>query len=196
MVPPGYRDLSKHKGNYQSNATPNQTIKKTHRLENIILVLGINKFHNTLLQILQIQRVLRRRPRQDIILIINQRRRQLFTRVELDIHPILLHNPLNTPPSNADNAFMIRFRDMEANLRRQLFLQKRKTVDRAAVIPCHVDQEIMVVERLEFNLDVGGGHDFIDLAVFLAADEFTVFVGEFELEPDLVLETLITDDKK
>lgn len=48
----------------------------------------------------------------------------------------------------------------------------------------------MIIERLEFDLDVRRLHDFVDLAVLLPADELSVFVGKLNLEPNFMMESL------
>jgi len=48
----------------------------------------------------------------------------------------------------------------------------------------------VVVERLKLDFDIGRLHDFVDLAVLLSADEVAVFVRQFNLEADLVMEVL------
>ena len=45
----------------------------------------------------------------------------------------------------------------------------------------------MLVERLEFDLDVGRLHNLVDLAILLAADELAVLVSELDLEAYLVM---------
>lgn len=52
----------------------------------------------------------------------------------------------------------------------------------------------MLVEGLEFDLDRGVGHDLVQLAVLLPADELAVLVGELELEPDFRLEGLRAEE--
>ena len=50
-----------------------------------------------------------------------------------------------------------------------------------------VDQEVVVVEGLKLDLDVGRLHDLVDLAILLAADELAVLVSELNLEAYLVM---------
>ena len=45
----------------------------------------------------------------------------------------------------------------------------------------------MLVERLEFDLDVGRLHNLVDLAILLATDELAVLVSELDLEAYLVM---------
>lgn len=51
----------------------------------------------------------------------------------------------------------------------------------------------MVIEGLEFDFGVGRLHNLVDFAIFLAADEFTMFVGQLNLETDFVMERLGDD---
>ena len=48
----------------------------------------------------------------------------------------------------------------------------------------------MLVEGLELDLHIGCLHDLVDLAVLLPADEFAVLVRKFDLEADLMMESL------
>lgn len=48
----------------------------------------------------------------------------------------------------------------------------------------------MIVESLEFDLDIGGLHNLVDLSIFLTADEFTVLIRQFNLETNFVMESL------
>ena len=58
------------------------------------------------------------------------------------------------------------------------------------VVAGDVYEEVVLIERLEFDLDVSGLHDLVDFAVLLAANELPMFIGEFNLEADLVMEGL------
>ena len=59
------------------------------------------------------------------------------------------------------------------------------------VVACNVDEEVVVIEGLELDLDVGGLHDLVDFAVLLSTDKLAVLVGELDLEADLVVEGLL-----
>lgn len=48
----------------------------------------------------------------------------------------------------------------------------------------------MIVESFEFYFHIRSLHDFIDFAVLLAADKFSVFVGELNLKSNLVVKGL------
>ena len=50
-----------------------------------------------------------------------------------------------------------------------------------------IDEEVVLVERLELDLDVGRLHNLVDLAILLAADELAVLVSELDLEAYLVM---------
>lgn len=54
----------------------------------------------------------------------------------------------------------------------------------------YVNEEVVIIERLELDLDVGRLHNLVELAVLLARDEFSVLVRELNLEADLVMERL------
>lgn len=161
--------------------------KKTH--------LRINKLHDRLLQIIQIDSILRRRPRHHIILIIivTSQLRKFLSIAELDIHPILLHDSLDTPPANSDDPFMVRLGHVERDLRGKFFLEESKTLENGGVVARDVDQEVVIVERFEFDFHVRRLHDLIDLPVLLATDELAVFVCELDLEAYLVVEGLWTE---
>ena len=58
------------------------------------------------------------------------------------------------------------------------------------VVAGDVYEEVVLIERLEFDLDVSGLHDLVDFAVLLAANELPMFIGEFNLEANLVMEGL------
>jgi hypothetical protein len=48
----------------------------------------------------------------------------------------------------------------------------------------------VVVECLKLYLDVRGLHDLVDFPILLAADEVPVFIRQFDLEANLVMEGL------
>ena len=54
----------------------------------------------------------------------------------------------------------------------------------------NLNVEIVIVQRLEFDLDVAGLHDFVDLSVLLSTDKLAVLIRELNLEADLELVTL------
>lgn len=62
-------------------------------------------------------------------------------------------------------------------------------MQRTSIGASEVDEEVVVVERLELDLDVAR-LDLVQLAVLLARDEVAVVVRELELETDLVVEGL------
>lgn len=85
---------------------------------------------------------------------------------------------------------MVRLRYVERDLSWQLLLQKRQTLEDRPVTSGDVDEEVVLIERLELDLDIGGLHDLVYLAILLAADELTVLVGKLNLEAYLVVESL------
>lgn len=48
----------------------------------------------------------------------------------------------------------------------------------------------MVIESLKLDFDVCGLHDLVNFTVLLSTNELAVFVGQFNLEADLVVESL------
>ena len=58
------------------------------------------------------------------------------------------------------------------------------------VVAGDVYEEVVLIERLEFDLDVSGLHDLVNLAVLLATNELAVLIGELDLEANLMVETL------
>jgi len=70
-------------------------------------------------------------------------------------------------------------------------LKQRQALDDRKVGPGDVDEEVVVVESLELDLDIGSLHDLVDFAILLPADELPVFVRELNLETNLVVEGLI-----
>ena len=61
----------------------------------------------------------------------------------------------------------------------------------ANIIASNVDQEVLIVERLELNFGVCHRHDLVDLAVLLPADKLPMLIRELQLEANLVLEGLV-----
>ena len=48
---------------------------------------------------------------------------------------------------------------------------------RAAIVAGDIDAEVVIVECLELDLDIGCLHYLVDLAVLLPADEFAMLVS-------------------
>lgn len=48
----------------------------------------------------------------------------------------------------------------------------------------------MVVESFKFDFHIRSLHDFINFAVLLATNKFSVFVGQLDLKTNLVVEGL------
>ena len=76
---------------------------------------------------------------------------------------------------------------MERDFRRELFLKKSETMKNGTVTTRNLDVEIVIVQRLEFDLDVAGLHDFINFSVLLPANELAVLIRKLDLETNLVL---------
>jgi hypothetical protein len=76
---------------------------------------------------------------------------------------------------------------MERDLRRKFLLKESKTLENGTVAARNLDVEIVIVQRLEFDLDVAGLHDFVDLSVLLSTDKLAVLVSKLNLEADLML---------
>lgn len=138
----------------------------------------INLLHHRLLQRLQIRRVLRRRTSHHIvvIIIIPTQRSKLLRIRELDIHPILLHDALDTAPANANDALVVPLWNVERDLGRQFLLEQAQALQDGRIRPGNVDEEVVVVERLKLDLDIRRLHDLVDLSVLLAADKVSVFI--------------------
>lgn len=66
-------------------------------------------------------------------------------------------------------------------------MKKRKTLENRAVAARNLDIEIVIIQCLEFYLDVAGLHDFVDLSILLSTNKFTVLVCKLDLEADFVL---------
>ena len=63
-------------------------------------------------------------------------------------------------------------------------------MENRGIVTSDVDEEIIIIEGLELDLDVGGLHDLVDLAVLFAANKLAVFVGKLNLEANFVVESL------
>lgn len=89
--------------------------------------LRIDELHDRLLKIFQIDGVLGRRPRNDVVVIIvvTAQGRKLLSVRELDVNAIFLHDALNAPAADTDDALVIGFWDMERDFGRQFLLQER-----------------------------------------------------------------------
>ena len=48
----------------------------------------------------------------------------------------------------------------------------------------------MLIEGLKLDFDIRSLHDFVYLAIFLSADEFTMFIRKLNLEANFVMEGL------
>lgn len=79
---------------------------------------------------------------------------------------------------------------MERDFRRKFFLKEGETLKDGTVTARNLNVEIVIVQRLEFDLDVAGLHDFVDLSVLLSTDKLAVLIRELNLEADLELVTL------
>ena len=80
---------------------------------------------------------------------------------------------------------------MERDFRRKFFLKEGETLENGAVASGDLNVEIVIVQRLEFDLNVAGLHDFVDLSVLLSTNKLAMLVREFDLEADLVLVDLL-----
>ena len=85
---------------------------------------------------------------------------------------------------------MIRLGDVEGDFGGKFFLKESKTLQNRVVRTGDIYQEVVVVEGFELDLDVRSLHDLVNLAILLAADELSVFIGQFDLEAYLVMEGL------
>jgi len=80
---------------------------------------------------------------------------------------------------------------VERDFRRKFFLKEGETLENGAVASGDLNVEIVIVQRLEFDLNVAGLHDFVDLSVLLSTNKLAMLVREFDLEADLVLVDLL-----
>ena len=154
--------------------------------------LGVDKFHNGLLEIVQVHGILGRCTGNDVVfvVIVTTHSRKLLGIRKLDVHTILLHDALDAATSDADDTLMVGLRNVERDLGRQFLLKKSESLQDRCVIAGDVDQEVVFVESLKLNLHVSGLHDLVNLAVLLATNELAVLIGELDLEANLMVETL------
>ena len=117
--------------------------------------LCVDILHNRLLQVIQVDRILGRRPRHDVILIIvvSAQCSKLFCIRKLDVNSILLHDPLYVPSPDANDPFMVCLWDMEGYLGWKFLLQKCKASQDRGVRARKINEEIVVVERLKLYFD-------------------------------------------
>ena len=151
--------------------------------------LRVHQLHDGLLEIVEVHGVLGGRPSDNVVLVvvISAHGGELFGVRELHVYAILLHDALNAATANADDALVVRLRNMEGDLSRQLLLKKGKTLQHRCIVTSDVNEEVMLIESLELDLDVGRLHNLVDLAILLAADELAVLVSELDLEAYLVM---------
>lgn len=140
--------------------------------------LGVNEFHNGLLEVIQIHGILRRSTSNDVVfvVIITTHRGKLFGIREFNVNTVLLHDALDATTTNADNTLMVSLRNMERDLGRKFFLEQRKTLHDRCIIAGNVNQKVVFVKGLELDLHISCLHDLIDLAVLLSANELAVLV--------------------
>lgn len=145
-----------------------------------------------MLEVLEIDRIFGWGAGNDVvfIIIVASERSELFCVGELDVNPILLHDALDAAASNANDTFVIRFRDMERYLSGKLFLEKREALEDRRIGASNIDEEVVVVESLEFDFDVRSLHDLVNLPILLATDELSMLVRKLDLEANLVMERL------
>ena len=154
--------------------------------------LGVDKFHNGLLEIVQVHGILGRRTGNDIVVvvIVTTHSRKLLGIRKLDVHTVLLHDTLDAAASDANDTLVICLWDMERNFCGEFFLEESEALENGCIGASDVDEEVVVVEGFELDLDVRSLHDLVNLAILLAADELSVFIGQFDLEAYLVMEGL------
>ena len=97
---------------------------------------------------------------------------------ELDEDRVLLHDALNVLASDADDTLMVLVWNVEGNSSWHLSLNKLQSVFSCVVRRAtNIDVEVVVIETIEDDLNIGMRHNLVDLAVLLAADEFLMLVG-------------------
>jgi hypothetical protein len=124
---------------------------------------------------------------------------------ELDKHRVLLHNPLNVLPSNANDSLMVLVGYVKGNGCRHLLLDERKSrFHRIIFSGTDIDVKVILVEAVEYNLNATYkaisildievfwsrltlSHDLINLAIFLATNKFLMLIREFDFDANLVL---------
>ena len=160
--------------------------------------LGVDKFHNGLLEIVQVHGILGRCTGNDVVfvVIVTTHSRKLLGIRKLDVHTILLHDALDAATSDADDTLMVGLRNVERDLGRQFLLEKGKSLQDRCVIAGDVDQEVVFVESLNLNLHVSSLHDLVNLAVLLATDEVTMLVGQLQLESHFMMIVLRERQRK
>lgn len=101
---------------------------------------------------------------------------------------MLLHDALDVLATNTDNALVILIRHVERNRCRHLLFNKSETLLHRVVCRCHdINVEVVLVETIEYDLNIALSHNLVDLAVLLATDKFFVLIGELNLDTNLVL---------
>ena len=66
-------------------------------------------------------------------------------------------------------------------------MKEGKALENGTIAAGNLNVEIVIVQRLEFDLDVAGLHDLVDLSVLLSANKLAVLVRKLDLEADLML---------
>ena len=66
-------------------------------------------------------------------------------------------------------------------------MKEGETLENGTVASGNLNVEVVIIQRLEFDLDVAGLHDLVDLSVLLSTDKLAMLGREFDLEADLVL---------
>jgi len=64
-------------------------------------------------------------------------------------------------------------------------------LENRSIIAGNVDEEVVIIKRLELDLDIGCLHNFVDLAILFATDELAMLVGKLDLEANLVMKGLV-----
>lgn len=102
---------------------------------------------------------------------------------ELDKDRVFLHDALDVLSADADDTLVVLVRDVKRDRGRHLKLNEVQSVlGGFVVLSTDIDIEIVLVEAIKDDLDITLTHDFVDLSILLAADEFLVLIGELDLD--------------
>lgn len=107
---------------------------------------------------------------------------------ELDENRVFLHDSLDVLPTDTNDPLVVLVWNMERNRRRHLLLDEGEALFHRFVRGSHdVDVEVVLVEAIKDDLDVALAHNLVDFAIFFAADELLVLIGQLDLDPNLIL---------
>lgn len=155
----------------------------------------LDHIHNLLLDQIQVLSVTGRSTADDIVdldvLFLLAETTAVHGIRELDKDRIFLHDTLDMLTTNADNALMVLIGDVERDGRGHLLFDEIKSIFRGFILGTADDNvKVVLVEPIKDNLNAAVAHNLVNLAILLAADEFLVLVGQFDLDAHVVLRLL------